>query len=213
MGRTPVLVREAVEGDAPRLCRLWSDLVSPVAAEDETSVEERTAQALTRVATDDLRRIVVAEVGGIVAGCAFLRVAQLSPLTEDRVVHVSHVQVEPGFNRTGVDESLLEAALTWAEQHGIETVAASVSGTDRESNRILARFGLAPVATMRAASAAALRARVSYDAAGTPRQAGRPGRSVGQVVAARRSQRRARGRQLAPPPVVDLGEGPVGAAD
>ena len=62
----------------------------------------------------------------------------------------------------------------------------------------LARLGMSMVAHLRGGSVPALRARVAHAPSAVVRQKGRGGRSVGQVVAARRSQRRARIRQIAP---------------
>jgi hypothetical protein len=139
-----------------------------------------------------------------------MRVGVASPLDEGRVVHLSHVQVAPGFGRLGVGSALIEATLTWAEKRGIQSVVTSVPSSHREANRFLARLGMAPVASLRGGSVAALRARLPHDPSVVARQSSRMGRSVGQVVAARRSQRRARSRSQSP---VSLPDGTVGAAD
>jgi GNAT superfamily N-acetyltransferase len=196
----PVHVREAVEGDALALSTLWADLVPHPGAD---SVGDRPAEvaakAVVRVAAEDLGRIVVAEIDGEVVGCAFLRVGLVSPLEEGRVVQLSHLQVAEGSERQGVASALVEASVAWAEQTGVESVLAAVPQNHREANRFLARLGMSPVASLRGGSVATLRARMPVvPAFAASRQGGRAGRNVGQVVAMRRSQRRARIRRVTP---------------
>ena len=195
----PVLVRDATADDADALSRLWSDLVAhPAADASGDPPEVLLAKAATRYAEDDQGRIVVAEIDGLVVGCAFLRIGLVSPVDDSGVVQLSHVQVAQEYGRQGVGTALVEATLTWAEHRGIESVVAAVPAHDREANRFLARLGMALVANLRGGSVPALRARVVHAPAGAVRQKARAGRTVGQVVAARRSQRRARIRQIAP---------------
>jgi GNAT superfamily N-acetyltransferase len=217
-----VHVRDANEDDARALSTLWFDLVARPGSDASAgdSPEMIVAKAVLRVAEDDTGRIIVAEIDGAVVGCGFMRVGIASPLDQGRVVHLSHVQVSPGFRRQGVGSALVEATLTWAEERGIESVVTSVPQTHREANRFLARLGMAPVAALRGGSVAALRSRLPHDPSVVARQTSRMGRNVGQVVAARRSQRRARSRaqsqaqsQSQAQGAVTLADGTVGAAD
>ena len=195
----PVHVRDALEGDALELSRLWVDLVAhPGADQVGDAPETIVAKALLRIADEDLGRVLVAEIDGTIVGCAFLRVGLVSPLDHGRVAQLSHVQVADGFGRQGVGTALFEATLTWAEQTGMDSVLTAVPPNHREANRFLARLGFSPVASLRGGSVAALRARLPLPPAAVARQPGRTGRNVGQVVAARRSQRRARVRRVAP---------------
>jgi GNAT superfamily N-acetyltransferase len=195
----PVHVRDATVGDADALSLLWSDLVPHAAAETLGEAPDVVvAKALLRCMDKESGRIVVAELDGAVVGCAFLRIGLVSPLEDAEAVHLSHVQVTRGSGRQGVGTALVEAALTWAEQRGLESVMAAVPPGDREANRFLARRGLVPVAGLRAGTVAVLRARLPHAPAAAVRQSARPSRTVGQVVAARRSQRRTRSRQIAP---------------
>lgn len=198
MSRAPVLVRDAAEGDASALDVLWADLQpSPATDRGDGSTEGLVAAALRRHAADGTARVVVAEIAGGVVGCAFFRTALVSPLHTDRVVQVSHVNLDPAQTRQGVARALLEAAVSWAEQQGIATVVTATAPGDRDANRFLARLGVAPVAILRAATVSALRARLPHDPSVAARIGLRKGRSVSQVVAARRSQRRAQDRQPA----------------
>jgi GNAT superfamily N-acetyltransferase len=159
-----------------------------------TSPQDACSEALAQFETDDSSRIVVTEADGEVVGCAFLRVGLVSPVAGDRVVHVSHVQVHSDYEGKGIARGLVEAALTWGEQLGVGTIVVATAASNRESNRFLARLGLAPLANLRGSSVAALRARLSHaDPAAAARKGG-PRRSVDQVVAARRSQRARKGQ-------------------
>ena len=194
MSRVPIVVRDAVQDDASVLSALWQDLVEPAARAEETATEV-AASAVQRFASDPTARVVVAELNGTVVGCAFLRASQLSPLEQDRVVHVSHVQVQPDAVRQGIGRGLMEAAVSWAEDLQIETVVVATPADHRDGHRFLARLGLAQVAVLRGAPVEVLRTRLPHLSAAATRQR-RSGRSLGQVVAARRSQRRARNRPI-----------------
>ncbi len=196
MSRAPVLVRDAVESDASALCHLWAELlVGPEGDPPGRASEEQVAASISRVAADGASRIVVAEAEGGVVGCAYFRTARVSPIHEESVVHVTHLQLLPD-SVDGAHRALVESALSWAEHQGAGTVVAATAATDRESNRFFARLGLAQVAVLRGASVCALRARLPHDPAAPARPGARAQRSVVQVVAARRAQRRARSRQL-----------------
>jgi N-acetylglutamate synthase-like GNAT family acetyltransferase len=196
VSRSPLLVRDAVEDDAAALSRLWSELVDTGPESSGESPEELTARSVVRAQGDPTTRILVAEVDGAVVGCAYLRTPQVSPLHEERIMHVSHLQADAGEGRDGIQRALLECSVTWAEQRGVETLVTATAARDKDANRFLARLGLAQAVVLRTASVAALRARLPHDPSGAARTAARTSRSVGQVVAARRSQRRARNRQL-----------------
>lgn len=194
----PVHVREATADDATALCDLWTDLVGQAVDPLGDPPELVVAKAVLRHSGDEGQgRILVAELDDLVVGCGYLRVTLASPLDEGRVVHLSHVQVAAGWGRQGVGSALVEAALTWAEQQDIASVVTSVPASHREANRFLARLGMAPVASIRGGAVATLRGRLPHDPSAAARQNGRSVRSVGQVVAARRSQRRARARSVA----------------
>ena len=192
----PVQVRDANESDAAAVSALWSELVGLPGAETVGGEppEVLVEKAVVRYSVDDSGRIVVAEIDGTVVGCGFMSIGVATPLDEGRVVHLSHVKVAAGYGRQGVGSALVEATLTWAEQQGLDSVVTSVPTHDREVNRFLARLGMTPAASLRAASVAALRVRLPHDPSVVARQSGRMSRSVGQVVAARRYQRRVSGR-------------------
>ncbi len=197
MSRVPVLVRDAVEADASAICDLWTGALHRPAVDDGPSGEALVREALARASEDPLTRILVAEADGTVLGAAQLRISQLSPLLDERVLHVNHLQVAKHAERLGLGRALLEAALSWAEVQGVASLVVAAAANDREANRFLARLGMGQVAVLRGASVAGLRARLPGDPSVAVRGGTRASRTVGQVVAVRRSQRRARGRDLA----------------
>jgi GNAT superfamily N-acetyltransferase len=191
-----VVVRDAGESDAPELCALWTGALHRPPVDEGPSREALAVEALARTAGDRLARVVVAEVDGALVGAVQLRIGQLSPVHGERVLQVSHLQVAKHAERLGIGRSLLEAAVTWAEQEGIASLVVAAAANDRDANRFLARLGLAPVAVLRGASVAALRGRLPGDPSAAVRGGTRVSRTVGHVVAIRRSQRRSRGRDL-----------------
>lgn len=193
MSRSPALVRPAVVDDAESLLPLWRDLVRRPGAEGILGDGlELVTGSLRRAAGASDERVVVAEVDGILAGAAYLQLGQFSPLLGDTGVHVSHLQVDPRYARHGVGQALLQYALSWAEQTGASTLLVASLSSDRETNRFFARRGLAQSAVLRAASVGTLRAWVPHDPATVARSTDSQRRRVGRIVAARRSQRRAR---------------------
>lgn len=181
MTRGQVLVREAEHGDVPALSRLW-----------ETPDEDRVATSVERHAEQVDTRVVVADVDGQVAGCAYLRIAFVSPLDSEPAVHVSHLQVDSDLPSADVSAGLLEAALAWAEERGVSALLAGSAAADRDTNRFLARLGLGQVGVLRATTVPALRSRLLREENIAPRGVARGTRRTGQVVAMRRSQRRLR---------------------
>ncbi len=193
MSRTPVDVRDLGPQDGPALERLWRDL--PRAA-DGFDGRDLADVVLGALAEEPGSRVLVAEADGEVVGTAYLRSGRLSPILADHTLHVSHLQVEEDSSRRGVGHALIEAALTHAEHHDMDNVLVSGGVQDRETSRFLARMGLAQVAVVRAATVAALRGRMPLEPATAARSTRSASRAkvVGQVVAARRHQRRARVR-------------------
>ncbi len=195
MSRMSARIRDAVEGDAAALTKLWQDLLARPGAEGLGVPEMAQAeQSLARFRESKSSRVLVAESDGHVVGGVFLQVALVSPLHPVRALHISHLQVDRGYVRHGVGRALLQAAVSWAEELGLDTVLVGAAAGDRDMNRFLARLGLTQVAVLRSATTAALRSELPQDPSLVARGGARLGRNVGQVVAARRSQRRARGR-------------------
>ena len=184
MSRTSLVPRIARREDAPLLAELWSDVLRRADRAEQVADLELVIKA---AAASPEQRIVVVEYGGELAGAVFLRLTTMSPLNLESCVQAIQPRVFDHLRRHGVGRALMDAAASFAEENGVLNVATAVPSTARDANRFMARLGLAPVATLRAAPTSLLRSRVNPPVAGG-------GRSVPRVLAARRTQRR-RGRQ------------------
>jgi GNAT superfamily N-acetyltransferase len=188
-----VLVRDATPDDGHALVGVW-------AAEDrspdhDAQAFQDAAAALARIAADPDQRLLVGVLDGQVAGAVHLARSPLTPIHPDSAVYVLHLHVLEDYRRHGVGHALLEATVTWAEEKDSSHVVAAVSASSRDANRFMARLGLAQVATIRGATAAALRAKLPGEPApAVARRDARSQRVVGQVLAQRRSRRRAQAR-------------------
>jgi GNAT superfamily N-acetyltransferase len=177
--------------DAEALIDLWGLLPGRLnGRETVTDIES----AIRKVLASDRERIVVAAVHDQIVGGLHLHLAPLAPLLTDLAVFTSHLHVSPEFRRRGVARSLMEAAVTWAEENGLAHVVAMSSAHSRDANRFMARLGLAPAAVLRVAPTGMLRAKLPVEMPGVARPLVGAGRShLGQVLAQRRSLRRSQG--------------------
>jgi GNAT superfamily N-acetyltransferase len=190
--RTPVLVRDAGPDDVDDLIGLWT-----VRGSERVLASPARSDALASaaaVAADPDQRLLVAVVDDRVAGAAHLVRAPVSPIHSDSAVYVLHLQVVDEFRRHGVGRSLMEAAVTWAEEKDSTHVVAAASAGSRDANRFMARLGLGPTAMVRAATVASMRAKLPLEPPAVARVGARSNRNVGQVIVQRRSLRRARDR-------------------
>jgi N-acetylglutamate synthase-like GNAT family acetyltransferase len=191
LARCAVLVRDAEPDDVDALRELLAT-VAIRGQEDLRRDEERAAVA--DIALDADQRLVVAVCEGRVAGVAHLVRAPLSPLQTETAVHVLHLNVRDDMRRHGVGKALLEATVSWAEEKDSSHVLVAASAASRDTNRFMARLGLGQVALMRMASVATLRSRLPVEPPVAARVGSRSSRSVGQVLAQRRSMRRAQAK-------------------
>ncbi|MGA8847794.1 MAG: GNAT family N-acetyltransferase [Nocardioides sp.] len=188
MGRSQVVLREAVRGDAPFLAELWaSSLRRPEVERRLSDVHTILDHALSSPA----QQVLIAEYDDIAAGAVLLEVGTVSSLNLEPTVRVLSPSVAPSLQRRGVGKALMDAALAFAEEQGIATLATAVGSGARESNRFMARLALSPMATYRVAPVAAVRARLRGQRPGALRSV-TGGRQTTRVVAARRSMRRSR---------------------
>lgn len=187
MFRSAVLVRDAVPDDLDALRRVFGTAAGPVL--DETPGEG--ACAIASIAADPEQRLLVAVHDGRVVGAVQLMRAPISPLQATSAVHVAHLHVLDESRRRGVGTALMEAAVSWAEDKGTSHVLVAASVSSRDANRFMARLGLTQLAVVRAASVATLRAKLPVEPPPVCLTDNRHQRTVGQVLARRRSQRRA----------------------
>jgi len=195
MPRSAVLVRDATPADAEALVTVWSFLLSGrQERETSPSAVSDAASAAARVAADPDQRVVVAAIDDEVVGAAHLVRAPLSPVSSEQAVHLSHLNVLESHRKQGAGRALVEEALSWAEEKDSSHVIAAASVNSRDANRFMARLGLSQVAMVRGATVAALRARMPVEPPVAARVGSRTYRNVGQVLAQRRSMRRAQSK-------------------
>jgi GNAT superfamily N-acetyltransferase len=200
--RNPVQIRDAVPDDAAALIGLWGGtgmVARPqereVAHEGPTDASLRdAASAIARIAADPDQRLLVAQIDDRLAGAVHLSRGAFSPVHDESAVYVMHLQVVEEFRRHGVGHALMETTVTWAEEKDTSHVMAAASVGSRDANRFMARLGLAQVAVVRGATTAALRAKLPVEPPVAARVGTRTHRSVGAVLAQRRSMRRAQTR-------------------
>lgn len=162
-----VVVRDATPDDLPDLLAMWQELRDLGSRGDRTAPQATTASVLARVAeaqTDPDVRIVVAAVGDEVMGMAVYAHQPVAALFEQHAAHVHYLHVRPASRRRGVGRALVAAAVTFAEDRGVEHVVTSVQPQLREANRFYARLGFAPMVVRRVAGVTALRRRLATDA-------------------------------------------------
>lgn len=185
MSRTPVSLRQATLDDAVFLTDLWQDALRRADTQDQATDLELIIKSCEDSAE---QRLVIAEYDGEPAGAVLLMVSTLSPLNLEPTVHAIAPFVAPGFRRRGVGHTLMEAAVSYAEELGVTHVLTLVAQSSRSSNRFMARLALGPQALVRVAATHAVRSKLSAQLPGKVRPVG--ARPMGQVLAARRSLRR-----------------------
>jgi GNAT superfamily N-acetyltransferase len=189
---TPVLVRDATPADTDALVDVWAP--EDRSPQDDAKAHQDAAAALARISADPDQRLLVGVLDGEVAGAVHLARAPLTPIDAQSAIYVMHLHVLEDYRRHGVGHALLEATVSWAEEKDSLHVVAAVSAASRDANRFMARLGLASMATVRGATVAALRAKLPVETPAAVRRRARSQRSVGQVLAQRRSRRRAQAR-------------------
>lgn len=185
MSRTAVSLREATAGDAHFLAELWADVLRRADRQEQVADLEII---IKNAAESAEQRLVVAEYDGEPTGAVLMRVDTLSPLNLEECVQAIAPHVLPSSRRKGVGRTLMDAAVTWAEELGIGHVATAAPASSRNGNRFMARLSLGPLAIVRVASTHAVRGKLAALAPRAKRSS--TGRPVGQVLAARRSLRR-----------------------
>jgi GNAT superfamily N-acetyltransferase len=187
MSRHLLDIRDARPEDASALLNLWSEAGGKGADQPTPRPLEEATAALAQVGADPDERVVVGLYEGELVAAIHLRRAAMSPLHTDMAVHTSYLIVRPENRKHGFARALLDVAVTWAEDKDVSHVTAITSSSSRDTNRFLARLGLATVASVRVANTGMLRRKLTPEAI-------RPHapRNLGLMLAQRRSiQRRA----------------------
>jgi GNAT superfamily N-acetyltransferase len=192
MSRHSLEIRDARPDDAPELLVLWSEAGSRSPEQPTPRPIDEAVAALAQVAADPDERVVVGLYEGKLVAAIHLRRAAMSPLHSDVAVHTSYLLVTPEHRKHGFARALLDVAVTWAEDKDVTHITAITSSTSRDTNRFLARLGLATVASVRVANTTTLRRKLTPEAL-RPQDSRR---NLGVLLAQRRSmQRRARAEE------------------
>jgi GNAT superfamily N-acetyltransferase len=185
MSRHALDVRDARPEDAAALLRLWSDAGGRGAEAPTPRPVDEAESALAQLAADADERVVVGFFDGELVAAVHLRRSAMSPLHTDMAVHTSYLLVNPEHRKHGFAKVLLDVAVTWAEDKDVSHVTAITSSSSRDTNRFLARLGLATVASVRVANTAVLRRKLTPE----PLRASDSRRNLGRILAQRRSMR------------------------
>lgn len=186
MSRTPVTLRCATVGDAQFLAELWGDLLRRAESEDQLCDLEFV---ITSAESNPEQRLVIAEYDGQPAGAVLLRLTTVSPVNLEPAILSFAPTVSEVFRRRGLGHALMEAAVNFAEELGVSTLGTAAASNSRDGNRFMARLAFSPQAMLRVAPVNAVRARLTAQLPASQRH-GVGQRSLGQVLAARRSIRR-----------------------
>jgi GNAT superfamily N-acetyltransferase len=199
--RHPIVLRDADREDAAALIALWSECAR---ASGDQGSEAVTLQMLWRepgvpeaAAAIDFtlrspdKRVIVALADGDIVGATVCDIRTLTPVTLNKVLVVTELQVSPRYRRRNVASTLLSAAASYGEEQDCEIVIASIPAHAREPNRYLTKIGFNQVAVLRAIQASKLRSRLTSRATHS--------RDTGKLIAVRRTLRRRQvGRSLRP---------------
>jgi ribosomal protein S18 acetylase RimI-like enzyme len=199
--RHPIVVRDADREDAAALIALWSECAASSRDEGseaftqqmlwrEPDVPEAAAALEFALRAPD-KRIILALQDGEIVGATVCDIRTLTPVTLNRVLVVTELQVSPRYRRRTVASTLLSAALSYGEERDCEMVVASIPAHAREPNRYLTKIGFNQIAVLRGIQVSKLRSRLSSKATNS--------RDTGKLIAVRRTMRRHQGaRQLRP---------------
>ena len=189
MSRSALEIRDARPEDVSDLLRLWAPERRATEEAAPRPVDDAT-RALVQIAADPDERMLVGLAEGQVVAAVHLRRAPLSPLQTETAVHTSYLQVHPEHRRRGYARALLDAAVAWAEEKDVTHITAITNSSSRDTNRFLARLGLATGATLRIASTSTVRRKLSPELIRSHDSR----RQLGRVLAQRRSVQRRLGQ-------------------
>ena len=127
MGRAPaVVVRTAGAGDLPALVRLYRQLYPELDLQVDAAVGAAWAATLATPG----RSVLLAEVGGAVAGTADLTVLADAARAGRPYLLVENVVVDRAYRRAGVGRALLDAARAHGRAAGCYKVQLSADDPD-----------------------------------------------------------------------------------
>lgn len=175
MPRPALHVRPATEADLPALLAFGDELRDQVLPTGDGAGRTRTSAGATRLVLESRYReaiadparclVVVEDLHGAAdegpLGMAMMTVASANALLDIPAAHLSHAVVADRHRRRGAGRALVAAALSFAEEHGLEQLVVSVHPGSRDANRFFARLGFTPLVVRRSAPVAAVRRRMA----------------------------------------------------
>ncbi|MEN3358735.1 MAG: hypothetical protein V7637_2717 [Mycobacteriales bacterium] len=163
MPRGNVRIRQAEPADVDVLAELAAEhresIGGRVRARPGGGVSSDTRGRYLRLLADSTHRVVVAvdeDTGGVL-GMAVFGLDVVSTLADVPSVYVGNLLVAPQHQHRGAGRALLAAAVSYADEVGVDHVIVGVATGGREANRFLARLGFAPLVLRRIAPVPALR--------------------------------------------------------
>lgn len=137
--------------------------------------------------------ILVARADGVIVGLLLGRVVASNLFTDQVILAVEAIYVDPGLRRRGVGHALMLEAVELAIAAGAGQVYAAPIPGARGMQRFFVRLGFAPAVAHRVTSTAALHRRLMAD--GSSRRPGSVGRE--ELIARRRQSRADAGAAVA----------------
>jgi GNAT superfamily N-acetyltransferase len=161
VSRVNVRVRPAVCDDVAALVELVQSVDTTSGMFSGKPLQDQSTEHLMvrfgEILNSDRVLLLAADDSGVVAGMLSAVNDSVGAIDLTPVLHVTHLMVAPGYRRRGIGRALLAAAVTLAEDGGIEHLLATAAAGSREGNRYLARIGFAPLVVHRIAPTSALR--------------------------------------------------------
>ena len=184
MTRASLTIRDAVDSDARRVREI---LVRTKSMPTPDLLASDIKAALSRADQDDSTRFLVGTVADEVVAMVHMQLIPVGPFTDEKALLTSFLLVHPEHRRHGYAHQLLGAAVTWAEEQGIQQINGVAHSTIREANRFYARRGMGSAASFRSAQTGTLRVRLAAERSSRDTGANR---KVRATLAHRRHQRR-----------------------
>jgi len=145
----PVRIRRGGEGDLEVVSDLWASLAREMDAMDRyLDLDEDFLDKGRRYFRENLRaeefHIWLAEDEGEAVGFLCAKVERPGPIFVPRPwLHIMDLYVRPSYRRRGVARALMEAALGWAREQGLESADLSVYSTN-PARRLYEDLGFVP---------------------------------------------------------------------
>ncbi|HEY9120332.1 MAG TPA: GNAT family N-acetyltransferase [Marinobacter sp.] len=156
------LIREAAEGDVPRLVEFLASLALHVSGSPPQSLQERERDRLHGVLlsslTDANKHIMVAEVPGAgLVGMGYIYISRNQGIWEQtshveyRSAFIDDVWVEPEFRKLGIFPDLLRSLVAFAESRGAYELVLEYSASNKEAKAAWTRLGFKTIGVRAAA--------------------------------------------------------------